>query len=234
MADRIKSGLPGIKVEEKKDNNNRVMKLFVIKDNAQIKVEPNIIFRGSVFGTQEIDISKKAEEVFEKFVVAKTISMEDIYGSKICAALDRQHPRDLFDIKLLLENEGVNERVRKAFLVYLISTNRPISELLDPNMLDIKQLYENEFVGMADKDIKLDDLIDVRFELVKIVNSSISDKEKEFLITFKGGEPEWNLLGLEDIKELPSIKWKLLNIKKMKPSKHKEAINKLKRILQYK
>ncbi len=61
------------------------------------------------------------------------LSFADLYGGKICAALDRQHPRDLFDIKLLSEARGLNEEVSQAFVIYLASHNRPMSELLSPN-----------------------------------------------------------------------------------------------------
>lgn len=79
----------------------------------------------------------------------RVLSLEDTYGGKICAALDRQHPRDLFDIKLLLENEGLTEKIKKAFIVYLISHDRPIVEVLNPGLQDIKQIFENEFAGMT-------------------------------------------------------------------------------------
>ncbi|WP_456640523.1 nucleotidyl transferase AbiEii/AbiGii toxin family protein [Bradyrhizobium sp. USDA 10063] len=48
------------------------------------------------------------------------------------AALYRQHPRDLFDVRDLLTNEGISDDLRRAFIVYLISHDRPISELVVP------------------------------------------------------------------------------------------------------
>jgi len=35
------------------------------------------------------------------------------------------------------------------------------------------------------------------------------------------------VVDIEGIENLPAVKWKLLNIAKMSPSKHKEAIKKL-------
>ncbi len=64
---------------------------------------------------------------------------------EICAALDRQHPRDLFDVKLLLDNEGITDKIRTAFIVYLISHNRPMNELLNPTFQDISHQYTSEF-----------------------------------------------------------------------------------------
>lgn len=233
ISEKIIASVSGTEVRPKIYANNLTGKLFVIKGDALIKIEPNHVTRGNVFGTTERDISQRAEEIFEKFVTARTLALEDIYGSKICAALDRQHPRDLFDIKILLETEGLTEKIKKAFLVYLICNNRPISELLAPNLLDIKPLYEKEFAGMALDKVRLEDLMKARVELINIINSSISDTEKSFLVSFKQGAPDWSLLGVEGISELPAVKWKLINIGKMNPSKHKEATDKLKRILKY-
>jgi len=224
ISDGIKSDVQGIKAEQKIRGDNLTSKLFVTRENALIKIEPNQIIRGNVFGTQDRDISPRAEEVFEKFVTSKIMSFEDVYGSKICAALDRQHPRDLFDIKLLLQ---------KAFLVYLISNNRPIAELLEPHILDIKPVFEKEFTGMVVNEVELEELLITRERLIRIINDNISDNEKEFLVSFKEGEPKWDLLGVESVSELPSIKWKLINIGKMSSSKHNEAINKLKKALKY-
>ncbi len=233
ISDGIKSDVQGIKAEQKIRGDNLTSKLFVTRENALIKIEPNQIIRGNVFGTQDRDISPRAEEVFEKFVTSKIMSFEDVYGSKICAALDRQHPRDLFDIKLLLQNEGITEKTKKAFLVYLISNNRPIAELLEPHILDIKPVFEKEFTGMVVNEVELEELLITRERLIRIINDNISDNEKEFLVSFKEGEPKWDLLGVESVSELPSIKWKLINIGKMSSSKHNEAINKLKKALKY-
>jgi len=233
ISNGIKSDIQGIKVEKKIRGDNLTSKLFVTRENALIKIEPNQIIRGNVFGTQDRDISPRAEEVFEKFVTSKIMSFEDVYGSKICAALDRQHPRDLFDIKLLLQNEGITKKTKKAFLVYLISNNRPIAELLEPHILDIKPVFEKEFAGMVANEVELDELLITRERLIRTINENISDNEKKFLISFKEGEPKWDLLGVEGVSELPSIKWKLINIGKMSSSKHNEAITKLKKALKY-
>ena len=94
---------------------------------ARIKIEPNLIARGSVFSVEERTLVHKAQELFEKSMKVQSLSFADIYGSKLCAALDRQHPRDLFDVKLLLDNEGITDKTRTAFIVYLISHNPSLS-----------------------------------------------------------------------------------------------------------
>ena len=37
------------------------------------------------------------------------LSFEDLFAGKMIAALDRQNPRDLFDIHGLLTNEGLTD-----------------------------------------------------------------------------------------------------------------------------
>lgn len=132
----------------------------------RIKIEPNEVIRGSVFPAEERELTPRAEELFELAVTARTLSVADLYGGKICAALDRQHPRDLFDIKVLLESGGVTDNIRKAFIVYLASHDRPINELLDPARKDIWRIYESEFAGMTANEIEYEDLIAARETLI--------------------------------------------------------------------
>ena len=150
----------------------------------------------------------------------------------MCAALDRQHPRDLFDIALLLENEGVSRRLLKTFLVYLISHNRPIAELLAPRRLDIRQLYEDEFEPMTRQPVPFDRLISAREELVAAIHAGLMDEDRDFLISVKNRHPRWNLLGLPGIADLPSVRWKLLNLGRMSASRHTAAVARLRRVLE--
>src|SRR3546814_1358815 len=74
----------------------------------------------------------------------QVVALPDLYAGKIAAALDRQHPRDLFDILHLYENEGITDDLFRAFLVYLVSHNRPAHELLAPHLLDLEDCYRSE------------------------------------------------------------------------------------------
>ena len=71
------------------------------------------------------------------FAEMKVLSFADLYAGKIVAAFDRQHPRDLFDVRDLLANEGIDDRLRAAFIVYLLSHNRPMAEVLAVRPKDI-------------------------------------------------------------------------------------------------
>ncbi len=232
ISKRISSNMPSVLIEEKADSSTSfISKLYVKKQDAIVKVEPNNVIRGSLFGPEERDLCKKGEEVFEKFVTAKTMAFSELYGSKICAALDRQHPRDIFDIMLLLKNEGITEQVRKSFLVYLISHNRPISELLSPNFKDMKPVFEKEFAGMASFDVRYEELVCVRKTLVEEINRQITEDERAFLISFKEKVPKWDLLGIKGAQDMPAVKWKLSNLTRMGSNKHIGTVQQLKKVI---
>jgi hypothetical protein len=133
----------------------------------------------------------------------------------------------------MFRNNLFSEEVRKAFLVYLIQANRPISELLHPNKIDISLVFERDFIGMVGENISLDLLYETREQLIKSIKMTLTDDEKIFLLSVKKGEPEWQKLGIGDFSHFPGVKWKILNIKKMNKHKRIEAYNKLEKILAF-
>lgn len=150
-----------------------------------------------------------------------------IYAGKICAALDRQHPRDLFDVHLLLKSEGLTSEIRKAFVVYLVSHPRPMVEILSPQQKDIRDIFEKEFKSMIAESITFEALETTRSELVAILREELTLDERRFIVSMKQGQPMWDLLELEGIKDLPAVKWKLLNISRMDTAKHRKAVDEL-------
>ena len=85
---------------------NSIGKVIVHSGDINIKIEVNPVMRGILGSPQQVNLCSKAKNIYDVFVTANIVPFGQLYGSKICAALDRQHPRDLFDVKLLLENEG--------------------------------------------------------------------------------------------------------------------------------
>ncbi len=99
------------------------------------------------------------------FVEMNVLAFEDLFGGKLHAALDRQHPRDLFDVKLLYENEGITDRLFRAFMIYVASSNRPMHELLAPSAEFDEALYDDEFIGMTRGTVTRESLIETRARL---------------------------------------------------------------------
>lgn len=232
LARKIAMTIPGVRVEEKRDKTSgAVVKLFANQQAALVKIEPNLIIRGAVSACEERVLTREARDLFGKSVSVKTLSFADLYGSKICAALDRQHSRDFFDVKILLENEGITESVRKSFLVYLICHNRPMNEILAPVPRDLYPVFETEFSGMPRIAVTCEELERVRKELMAKVPSILTREEREFLLSFKERNPKWQLLGVEGVERLPAVRWKLANLERMERSKLKTAVARLKKVL---
>jgi len=225
IAAGIRKTVPGATVQEgQARGSEHVSKLSVSTAEATVKIEPNLVLRGAVFPPVERELSETAERLFEISAPTVTLAVEDLYGGKLCAALDRQHPRDIFDVKILMENEGITDEIRTAFVIYLASHNRPMSELLDPNLIDFGRVFEQEFAGMVAEEVEYDDLVSVREALIDTVRSSMTEQEKRFLISIKKGQPDWALMPVADIEQLPGIQWKLINIRKMNKAKQEEAL----------
>lgn len=228
IAAAIRKTVSGATVQERRTRGAEyVSKLSVSTENATVKIEPNLVIRGTVFSPVERELSEQAEELFEMSATANILAVADLYGGKLCAALDRQHPRDIFDVKILMENEGITDDVRTAFVVYLASHDRPMSELLNPNRIDFRMMYEREFAGMAAEEVEYDALLAVREKLIEIIRGTMTENEKKFLISMKQGQPDWDLMPVAGIDRLPAIQWKLINIRKMKKEKQATSLQKL-------
>ena len=219
--------IPGSAVREQR-TGGRPVRLALSSPAANVKVEPNLIFRGAVYPPAEAELCAEAQQQFQAYVRIQVLHVADLYGGKLCAALDRQHPRDLYDVKLLLEGMGITPDIRRAFVVYLAGHNRPMNELLRPRLKDIGSLYNSQFVGMSRHDVALRDLVAVQEELPELLRKSLDGDERAFLISLKRGEPEWDRLGIGHIAQLPALQWKLQNIQRMEKTKQREALTKLK------
>ena len=228
---KIVTFYPSITVTLNKTKEGLGKVLIVQSAHAQIKIEVNSIIRGTVEPPKLQILAPLAQDMFKCYVEIPVVSLADLYGGKICAALDRQHPRDLFDVKLLFETTGFDDRIRKSFLIYLLSHNRPISELLRPNLQDLTRVYEDNFKGMTFEHVALEELLDVRDQLIDLTNTTLTEDERRFLLSFKQAEPKWELLGIPNADQFQAIRWKLENIRKMDLKKRTLALQALEKKL---
>lgn len=187
-------------------------KLFVSRGPVLLKIEVNHVFRGAVYPVVNGSLSKYAQNRFERELTVPMLDPDELYASKLVAALDRQHPRDLFDVMLLLAGRGITPRIRRAFAVYLAGHNRPIHELLSPHAKDIKAEFESDFAGMTEQKVTLEQLLATREELFRTLPSTLDAAEREFLLAVNRREPSGDLLGLPGIEQLPAIRWKVMNL----------------------
>ncbi len=124
-------------------------KLIVEDDENQVKVEVNVVFRGTVLATERRALCAKTAEMFSAEIELPTLTPDELYGSKLVAAMDRQHPRDLFDVWHLYESGGLTNEMVECFVTYLAGHNRPTHEVLFCNEKAIAREYHNGFVGMT-------------------------------------------------------------------------------------
>ena len=230
MGMRITEDLPGAAVHKAYEDKADALRLVVSRGGVQVKIELSPVMRGTVYPVTRRTVVEAVEDEFG-FAEVSVLSLADLYAGKICAALDRQHPRDLFDIKLLLDSQGFDDATRKAFIIYLISHSRPIAELLAPHLQPIDALFTTEFKGLAFIDVSLVELEDSRTQIIKLVNQSLTDNERQFLLSFQNKNPDWPVLDMNDVGALPAVKWKIINLKKMNEDRHRADTQKLLTVL---
>lgn len=227
IAQRIRRGIRGARVGPSKlADDNCVNRLIVSADGAQVKIEVTPVLRGCVYAPETRAVSPKVEEVFG-FAEMQVVSFADLYAGKIVAALDRQHPRDLFDVRDLLANEGIGDKLRKAFIVYILSHNRPMTDVVAPARLDISAEFARGFQGMTEATVTLDDLLAARERLIAGIVGNMPVEHRGFLISFKRGEPDWTLLGLPEAPELPAVRWRQQNLERLNPRKRDALLERL-------
>lgn len=210
-------------------------KLVVRAGTAQVKIEPNAVLRGTVYESAWRDAVPAVEAEFGRFLSVPVVSVADLYGGKLVAALDRQHPRDLFDVMLLLRSEGIDDELRRAFVVYLASHGRTMAEVLAPSYKPLAEVFESQFGGMARMPVAIGDLEAAREQLVRTIAAGLTPDERNFLLSMKLGEPQWNLLPIPHLAELPALQWKLINIRKLAnddPRRHALLVEQLREVLE--
>ena len=233
IRERIEKSIPNTTVNKYTFEGSDV-KLLVKSKKAQIKIEVNTVTRGHLHPTRLLQVNETVQERFKKFASIQVVSDAELYGSKICAALDRQHPRDLFDVYLLFQESGFNEDVKYGFIEALVSHMRTMHEVLQPHKLNQRSAFEKQFQGMSDIIFTYEDFESTREQLVEIVDSSLSETDRSFLLSFEGGKPDWDLYPIPRLNEMPAVQWKLKNLQnliKSNPEKHNEIILKLESLL---
>lgn len=231
IAAKIEKGIPETKVRPSVlQGTDRAVKLVVSTRDAQIKIEVTPVLRGTVFPPKTRAVSEKVQSEFG-FAEIVLVSFEDLYGGKLVAALDRQHPRDLYDVRLLLANEGLTRDLFRAFLVYLISHDRPMSEIISPRFRDISHEFEHGFAGMTIDAVSREELESTRKDLVERIQNAFTDDDRELLLSIKRGSPKWELLKIEGVEALPAVRWKLQNLEKLQEKKRAQLVEQLSKVL---
>jgi predicted nucleotidyltransferase component of viral defense system len=228
IKERVKSIIPDVVVSEKPN------KIYCSQRGVMVKVEVSGTKRGLIEPYEIKSLCSKAQHIFETTNKAKIVSISQLYGGKITAAFDRQHPRDIFDIKLMFDFVTNFEQVKKGFFYCLLGGDRPILESLSPNRIDQRETLVKQFAGMTEMPFSYNDYEDTREKLIDFVNSNLTKQDKEFLIAFEAGKDLFDFADYQEYLQFPSVQWKLQNINKFKdlnPVKHSEYVKKLENYL---
>ena len=227
IADNAKSNLKGLHIVP----NYATSKLLCEYHGHQVKIEVNQTKRGIIGGElQRKSLCDMAQTEFGMFCKAVIVPPTLLYGGKIAAALSRQHPRDLFDVKYM---DLPLSDVREGLIFCLLGSDRPIHESFAPQFLDQREAMENQFKGMTDIEFTYEEFEQTRSKLITDVRNLMTEADKQFLISFESANPNWDGYEFEYFRDYPSVQWKLLNLTKLKkqnPAKLNTEVEKLRTV----
>jgi hypothetical protein len=226
-------GISGLDARRIDGGSGGATRILARLGNAEVKIETSPVMRGVVHEPERRSVSPTVEDEFG-FAEVQVVSFEDLFGGKLHAAVDRQHPRDLFDVKLLYAHEGLTDALFRTFLVYVASSPRPAHELLSPGLTDLDEPYEREFSGMTTVQVSIDELAATRDRLIADIRDRLDADAVKFLTTLHEGAPDFGAIGLPHAENLPAVRWKLFNLSKLiaeNPRKHAAQREELLRLL---
>jgi predicted nucleotidyltransferase component of viral defense system len=217
----------GYEVRQRRNSASNESKLMVVGPLAEVKVEVNEVFRGTLLPLQHLPLSPATEEQFAQAVTLPLLATAELYGSKLVAAMDRQHPRDLFDVLVLYNTIGLTPEIVDCFVAYLAGHNRPVHEVLMPRLQPLEAAFANQFNGMTRDEVNLETLEQVRARLVQELPRTLTHQHRDFLRSLVKNQPLWDCMPFPHLQELPAIRWKLQNLANLRGKKLVEQIERL-------
>lgn len=198
---------------------------------AQVKIETNVVLRQTLFPVRVLEVGPAVRRRLG-FARIAVLSDADLYGGKLAAALDRQHPRDLFDVLVRLEREGITDDVFHGFLLYVAGHKGVMAHTLAPRRRPIAELHAGQFSGMAERDVTVEELEGAREKLIKTLYARMGEREKQFLLSIKRRQPDWSVTPVQGAADWPAVRWKLHNLERMSPERHAAAVANLEQVLE--
>ncbi|MDR0232206.1 MAG: nucleotidyl transferase AbiEii/AbiGii toxin family protein [Dysgonamonadaceae bacterium] len=199
IKERVKVLIPNVIVSEKPN------KIYCNQRGIMVKVEVSGTKRGLIEPTNIMPLCKKAQAIFETSNKARIVSFSQLYGGKISAALDRQHPRDLFDIKLMFDKINGFADIRNGLFYCVLGGDRPIVESLAPNRTNQSEALIKQFSGMTDIPFTYSDFEETREKLIEFINTNLTNEDKDFLLDFEAGSSLSKHTGHQEFLKFPSI-----------------------------
>lgn len=213
MASRISK--LGLQVHVPSQTEGEETKLFIRQGRIEVKVEINQVLRGTIHPVVSTRMVPAARDQLKADLRLPVLAPEELYGGKLVAALDRNHPRDWFDVMLLLKQEGITPSIRRCFVAYLAAHNRPPHEVLFGPEKSMAESFDREFFGMTSQEISLAELEDVQRLVRDELPKQLDEAERRFLVSLVSNVPDWTLLGIPHLQDMPAIRWKLANLERL-------------------
>ena len=138
-------------------------------------------------------------------------------------------PESLADI--VLASERIGDRLRTAFVIYMLSHNRPMAEVLAPTRKDISREFERGFSGMTEVPVTVDDLVEAREQLLAEIVGNMPQAHKDLLMSFEAGKPDWSLIDVPQAADLPAVRWRQENLDKLDRERREALIDGLRTAL---
>lgn len=209
-------------------------KLYCSDADTLIKIEPNFILRGNIYPVRQLSICDAISALTQMDASMNVLSRAELYGGKFCAALDRQHPRDLFDVAQFYKSSAITDEIKSGFLALALGHNRPLHELLNPTLQGHEDIFNQQFAGMTDTPFSYQEHQDTFARLHEELLNSLADDDKQHLLDFVSlnGRPED--FGIPHLAELPAIIWKRKNLEALRqanPAKFAEQRKLLEAVL---
>ncbi|MFZ1678464.1 MAG: nucleotidyl transferase AbiEii/AbiGii toxin family protein, partial [Saprospiraceae bacterium] len=163
--ERIKASIEKLNLDIQIDHKKDESKLLISRKGVVVKLEVNQIMRGVIFSATPMILCSTAQKEFDAYIEIAIVSTGQLHGGKICAALDRQHPRDMFDVKYILKNEAFNGEIKAGLMYSFLSSARPLQELLNPNFQDQRDAMARQFEGMTVEEFTYEEYEAIRKQL---------------------------------------------------------------------
>lgn len=213
MASRVSK--LGLQVHVPSRTEGEEAKLFIRQGRTEVKVEINQVLRGTFHPVVSTRMVPVARDQLKADLRLPVLAPEELYGGKLVAALDRNHPRDWFDVMLLLKQEGITPSIRQCFVAYLAAHNRPTHEVLFGPAKSLTESFDREFFGMTSQEVSLAELEEVQRTVRDELPKQLDDAERRFLVSLVSNVPDWTLLAIPHLKDMPAIRWKLANLERL-------------------
>lgn len=212
-------------------NTGGITRLICSRGRARVQIETTPVMRGTVHSVRTMVVQPEVEQAFG-FASTQVLDFADLYAGKLAAALSRQHPRDLFDIGLLLEDERADTTLWRTFLVYLTCSPKPAWEVLAPGEpLDFETIFDAHFRGMTAKPVTAEQLLENRARLLLWISKKLDKPSCDFLWSVEDEQPDFALIHLEGAAVLPGVGRKLQNLTRRSKAKRQADRHELEQVL---